>query len=137
VDKADDLKRDLMNENEVDGPIFKIRNDPRITRVGKFLRKYSLDELPQLFNVVKGDMSLVGPRPLPVDQIEHHDLRQFRRLRVRPGITGLWQISGRSDASFRRLLRWDLWYISNWSFWLDISILWQTIPVVLKGKGAY
>jgi exopolysaccharide biosynthesis polyprenyl glycosylphosphotransferase len=128
---------ELKNQNEVDGPIFKIRNDPRITRIGKFLRKYSLDELPQLFNVVIGDMSLVGPRPLPIDQIEKEDLRQLQRLEVRPGITGLWQIRGRSDLSFQRLVKWDVWYINNWSLWLDLRILFQTVPVVLYGRGAY
>jgi exopolysaccharide biosynthesis polyprenyl glycosylphosphotransferase len=124
-------------QNEVDGPIFKIKNDPRTTKIGKFLRKYSLDELPQLFNVLMGDMSLVGPRPLPIDQIEKEDLRQLKRLEVKPGITGLWQIRGRSDISFARLVKWDTWYINNWSFWLDLNILFQTIPVVFKGKGAY
>lgn len=134
---ADQAMEKLRERNEVDGPIFKIRNDPRITRVGRFLRRYSLDELPQIFNVLKGDMSLVGPRPLPIDQIEKEDLRQLKRLGVKPGITGLWQIRGRSDISFQRLLKWDIWYINNWSFWLDFNILLQTIPVVLKGKGAY
>jgi len=134
---ADELLEELKEKNEVDGPIFKIKDDPRITRVGKWLRRYSLDELPQVINVLKGDMSLVGPRPLPIDQIRKEDLRQLKRLEVRPGITGLWQIRGRSDISFKRLLRWDIWYIGNWSFWLDLNILFQTIPVVLKGKGAY
>lgn len=134
---ADKLLDDLKHRNEVDGPIFKIKDDPRVTKIGKILRKFSLDELPQLFNVIKGDMSLVGPRPLPIDQIKKEDLRQLRRLEVRPGITGLWQIRGRSDISFTRLVKWDMWYISNWSFWLDLNILFQTIPVVIKGKGAY
>jgi exopolysaccharide biosynthesis polyprenyl glycosylphosphotransferase len=134
---ADKMIDQLRHQNEVDGPIFKIRGDPRITRVGAFLRRYSLDELPQLINVLRGDMSLVGPRPLPVDQIHKEDLRQLKRLEVRPGITGLWQIRGRSDISFARLVKWDIWYINNWSFWLDLNILFQTIPVVWKGKGAY
>ncbi|HRZ40144.1 MAG TPA: sugar transferase [Candidatus Omnitrophota bacterium] len=134
---ADQMLRDLKKENEVDGPIFKMRNDPRLTRMGRFLRKYSLDELPQLINVLKGEMSLVGPRPFPVDQLEREDVRQLRRLGVRPGITGLWQIKGRSDIPFNRLLRWDTWYINHWSFWLDLNILWQTLPAVIKGKGAY
>ncbi len=134
---AEKIQKEYNENNEVDGPIFKIKKDPRITKAGKFLRKYSLDELPQLINVIKGDMSLVGPRPLPIDQIEKEDLSQLKRLEVRPGITGLWQIRGRSDISFRRLLRWDMWYINNWSFWLDLNILLQTIPVVLKGTGAY
>ncbi|MBF0594471.1 MAG: sugar transferase [Candidatus Omnitrophica bacterium] len=127
----------LKSQNEVDGPIFKIRQDPRVTRIGKFIRKYSLDELPQVFNVLLGDMSLVGPRPLPLDQVEQEDLRQLKRLEVRPGITGLWQVRGRSDLPFHRLIKWDTWYINNWSFGLDISILMETVPVVLKGKGAY
>lgn len=134
---AEKMISQLRHQNEVDGPIFKIREDPRITRIGAFLRRYSLDELPQLINVLRGDMSLVGPRPLPIDQIEKEDLRQLKRLEVKPGITGLWQIRGRSDISFARLVKWDTWYINNWSFWLDLNILFQTIPVVFKGKGAY
>lgn len=137
VQNADQILHQIRHKNEVDGPIFKIKEDPRITQTGKFLRKYSLDELPQLLNVLKGEMSLVGPRPLPIDQIEKEDLRQLQRLEVRPGITGLWQIRGRSDISFSRLVKWDIWYIDNWSFWLDLNILLQTVPVVLKGKGAY
>ena len=137
VVNADALLTQLKEQNEVDGPIFKIKKDPRITRMGAFLRRYSLDELPQIFNVLKGDMSLVGPRPFPIAQVEKEDLRQLRRLGIRPGITGLWQIRGRSDVSFDKLLRWDIWYINNWSFWLDLYILFQTFPVVIKGKGAY
>ncbi len=137
VVNADDLLEDLKNKNEVDGPIFKIRRDPRVTRVGAILRRYSLDELPQIINVIKGDMSLVGPRPLPIEQIEKEDIRQLKRLHIKPGITGLWQIRGRSDVSFERFLRWDIWYINNWSFGLDLYILFQTLPVVIKGKGAY
>ena len=134
---ADRLLEKIKHQNEVDGPIFKMKKDPRITPFGAFLRRYSLDELPQLINVVNGDMSLVGPRPLPIHQVEKEDLRQLKRLDIRPGITGLWQIRGRSDISFQRLIRWDMWYINNWSFWLDFYILTQTLPVVLKGKGAY
>ncbi|MBF0489609.1 MAG: sugar transferase [Candidatus Omnitrophica bacterium] len=137
VINADELLAQLKVKNEVDGPIFKIRKDPRITKVGAFLRKYSLDELPQILNVIFGDMSLVGPRPLPIEQIEKEDLRQLKRLNIRPGITGLWQIRGRSDVSFQRFLRWDIWYINNWSFSLDLYILFQTLPVVIKGRGAY
>lgn len=137
VSNADRMQEQLKHKNEVDGPIFKIRDDPRVTEIGKILRKYSLDELPQLINVLRGDMSLVGPRPFPIEQIEKEDLRQLKRLEVKPGITGLWQIRGRSDISFSRLVRWDIWYINNWSFWLDLNILLQTVPVVLKGKGAY
>lgn len=134
---AHELQETLKAQNEVDGPIFKIKSDPRVTEFGKILRKYSLDELPQLINVLIGEMSLVGPRPFPIEQIEKEDLRQLKRLEVKPGITGLWQIRGRSDISFSRLIKWDIWYINNWSFWLDINILLQTIPVVVKGKGAY
>jgi exopolysaccharide biosynthesis polyprenyl glycosylphosphotransferase len=137
VSNADELLPQLKDKNEVDGPIFKIKKDPRVTRMGAFLRRYSLDELPQILNVLKGDMSLVGPRPFPISQVEKEDLRQLRRLGIRPGITGLWQIRGRSDVSFDKLLRWDIWYIKNWSFWLDLYILFQTFPVVLRGKGAY
>ncbi len=137
IANADEHLNGLRQHNEVSGPIFKMKCDPRLTKIGKFLRKYSLDELPQLLNVIKGDMSLVGPRPLPIEQVEKEDLRQLRRLDVRPGITGLWQIRGRSDVSFERLVRWDIWYISNWSFSLDLYILFYTIPVVFKGMGAY
>ncbi len=137
VTNADELLTQLKHKNEVDGPIFKIKRDPRITHVGAYLRRFSLDELPQILNVLKGDMSLVGPRPFPIHQVEKEDLRQLRRLGIRPGITGLWQIRGRSDVSFDKLLRWDIWYINNWSFWLDLYILFQTIPVVIRGKGAY
>jgi len=137
VPGADKMIEDIKHKNEMDGPIFKIKDDPRVTLVGRFLRKYSLDECPQIINVLRGEMSLVGPRPLPIEQIEKEDLRQLKRLGVRPGITGLWQIRGRNDISFNRLVKWDIWYINNWSFWLDMNILLQTIPVVLKGKGAY
>jgi exopolysaccharide biosynthesis polyprenyl glycosylphosphotransferase len=137
VQNADELLKELKTRNEVDGPIFKIKRDPRVTRMGVFLRKYSLDELPQILNVINGEMSLVGPRPLPIEQVEREDFRQLKRLDIRPGITGLWQIRGRSDLSFQRLVKWDIWYINNWSFWLDLHILLQTIPVVFKGKGAY
>ncbi len=137
VADADQRLNALKAKNEVDGPIFKIRKDPRVTGCGKILRKYSLDELPQLFNVLTGDMSLVGPRPLPIDQVECEDFKQLKRLEVRPGITGLWQVRGRSDLPFHRLIKWDTWYVNNWSFWLDIIIIFETIPVVFKGKGAY
>ncbi len=134
---ADKELEQLKNKNDVDGPIFKMKDDPRITPVGRWMRRYSIDEFPQLFNVFLGHMSLVGPRPLPIEQIRKEDLRQLRRLDVRPGITGLWQIRGRSDISFARLVKWDMWYINNWSLWLDLNILFQTVPVVIKGKGAY
>src|SRR3989338_7958948 len=135
VQDAEQTLEKIRHKNEVDGPIFKIKKDPRVTKFGCFLRRYSLDELPQLFNVIQGDMSLVGPRPLPIEQIEKEDLRQLKRLKVRPGMTGLWQIRGRSDISFVRLLRWDIWYMDKWSFWLDLYILAQTIPVVFRGRS--
>jgi exopolysaccharide biosynthesis polyprenyl glycosylphosphotransferase len=137
VDGADKQKASLRERSEVKGPIFKMRNDPRVTKIGRFLRRYSLDELPQLFNVFKGDMSLVGPRPPTPDEVKEYDVWQMRRLDVRPGITCLWQVRGRSDLSFYKWVKWDLWYIDNWSFGLDFIILLWTIPVVLKRKGAY
>lgn len=135
--EAEESRNKILHLNEVSGPIFKIRNDPRVTRVGKFLRKYSLDELPQFFNVLKGDMSFVGPRPpLPCEVAEYEDW-QLRRLSVMPGITCLWQVSGRSKLSFEDWMKLDLDYIDSQSLWLDIRILLKTIPAVLSGEGAY
>jgi exopolysaccharide biosynthesis polyprenyl glycosylphosphotransferase len=134
---ADKKREELKSKNEVDGPIFKIKQDPRVTHLGRFLRKYSFDELPQIFNVLAGQMSLVGPRPFIVAEVDQEDLKQLKRLQVRPGITGLWQVKGRNDLPFEQLIKWDTWYINNWSFTLDLEILFETIPVVLKGKGAY
>jgi exopolysaccharide biosynthesis polyprenyl glycosylphosphotransferase len=128
----------LEHLNEAAGPVFKIRNDPRITGVGKFLRRFSVDELPQLLNVLKGEMSLVGPRPLPVRDIERIEVQWHkRRLSMQPGVTGLWQVSGRSDVSFDHWVRMDLEYIDKWSLALDLKILLKTIPAVLRGSGAY
>ena len=119
------------------GPVFKIKDDPRITRVGRLLRKTSIDELPQLINVVKGDMSLVGPRPLPLRDYRGFDQDwQRRRFSVRPGITCLWQVNGRSDVSFENWMKLDMSYIDSWSLWLDIQILVKTIPAVIRGSGA-
>jgi exopolysaccharide biosynthesis polyprenyl glycosylphosphotransferase len=127
----------LEHENEATGALFKIRDDPRVTRVGRFLRRYSLDELPQVLNVLRGDMSLVGPRPLPVrDFLKLQDWHRKRYL-VLPGMTGLWQVSGRIALSFDDLVRLDFYYLENWSVWLDISILAKTVPAVLGSKGAY
>jgi exopolysaccharide biosynthesis polyprenyl glycosylphosphotransferase len=134
---AERLQKELEHLNEVKGAAFKIRNDPRITPIGKFLRKTSIDELPQLFNVLKGDMSLVGPRPLPVrDYKNFHEDWHRRRFSVRPGITCLWQIGGRSDLDFNKWMELDILYIDHWSLWLDVKILLRTIPVVLQNKGA-
>lgn len=135
---AEQLQHELAAMNEMSGPVFKLGNDPRITSFGKWLRKSSLDELPQLFNVLRGEMSLVGPRPLPVDEVRRfNDLAHRRRLSVKPGITCLWQVSGRNEISdFRDWVRLDLQYIDNWSIWLDLVILLRTIPVVLLGTGA-
>jgi exopolysaccharide biosynthesis polyprenyl glycosylphosphotransferase len=138
VSDAEQLKKELEQYNEMSGPVFKVTNDPRVTPIGKFLRKTSFDEWPQLWNVLKGEMSLVGPRPLPVDEVERFDdLAHRRRLSVKPGLTCLWQVSGRNNVSdFRDWVRLDLEYIDNWSLWLDFKILARTIPVVLTGAGA-
>ncbi|WP_431932096.1 sugar transferase [Nonomuraea jabiensis] len=134
---AERLKRALLDENEFDGVLFKIRNDPRITRVGAFLRKYSLDELPQLLNVLRGEMSLVGPRPPLPEEVGQYGADVRRRLVVKPGMTGLWQVSGRSDLSWEESVRLDLRYVENWSLILDLQILWKTWSVVTRGEGAY
>jgi len=138
VTNAEQLKHELAAMNEMSGPVFKVTNDPRVTRVGRFLRKYSLDELPQFFNVLRGEMSLVGPRPLPVDEVKRfYDLAHRRRLSVRPGLTCLWQVSGRNNVSdFKDWVRLDLEYIDHWSLWLDIKILLRTLPAVFAGTGA-
>ena len=137
VPDAERRMKEVEHMNEVSGPVFKIKNDPRITPIGKFLRKTSIDELPQLFNVLKGDMSLVGPRPLPVRDYEgFNEDWQRRRFSVRPGITCLWQVGGRSSVSFEQWMELDLNYIDEWSLWLDFQILLRTIPAVLRGSGA-
>jgi exopolysaccharide biosynthesis polyprenyl glycosylphosphotransferase len=128
---------ELMPANDFDGVLFKIRRDPRITAIGAKLRKYSIDEVPQLINVVRGEMSLVGPRPaLPSEAAKYAD-HVHRRLVVKPGITGMWQVNGRSDLSWEETVRLDLRYVENWSFALDLQILWKTVSVVLRGSGAY
>jgi exopolysaccharide biosynthesis polyprenyl glycosylphosphotransferase len=134
---ADRLLPTIRQHNEASGPLFKMRADPRVTRVGRVLRRLSLDELPQLFNVLKGEMSLVGPRPPIPSEVEQYEDWQHGRLRAMPGITGLWQVSGRSEVPFHDMVRLDLHYIRNWSLGLDLEILWRTIPAVLTSRGAY
>ena len=136
VTNADDLKDKIRHMNEREGPFFKIERDPRITRVGRFLRKYSLDELPQLWDVLRGEMSLVGPRPHPLDDYQQYTLEHLRRLDVTPGITGLWQIMARKDPSFEKALALDNQYIETWSFLADMQILLKTIPSLIKGAGS-
>jgi exopolysaccharide biosynthesis polyprenyl glycosylphosphotransferase len=138
VTNAEQYRHELEAMNEMSGPVFKLTKDPRVTPIGKTLRKYSLDELPQLWNVFLGEMSLVGPRPLPVDEVKRFsDLAHRRRLSVKPGLTCLWQIGGRNKISdFKDWVRLDLEYIDNWSLWLDLKILLYTIPAVLRGTGA-
>ena len=136
VPNADELKITLSKKNEMVGPVFKIKDDPRITKVGLFLRKYSLDESIQFFSVLKGDMSLVGPRPAGPIELEGYKEWQKRRLSVMPGLTGPWQVSGRNKINhFDDWVRLDLKYIDNWSLWLDIKILFKTIPAAFSGTG--
>ena len=137
VADAADRQSELERANEVGGPLFKIRDDPRVTRVGRVLRRFSIDEIPQVLNVLRGEMSLVGPRPLPVRDYLLLDDWHRRRYRVLPGMTGLWQISGRSSLTFDDLVRLDFYYLENWSVWLDITILAKTVPAVLSRRGAY
>jgi lipopolysaccharide/colanic/teichoic acid biosynthesis glycosyltransferase len=137
VSGAAERQDELEPENEASGALFKIRDDPRVTRVGRLLRRFSLDELPQLWNVLRGEMSLVGPRPLPLRDFQRLEAWHRKRYLVLPGMTGLWQISGRSGLSFDDLVRLDFTYIENWSIWLDITILARTIPAVLSRRGAY
>ncbi|MCP5028344.1 MAG: sugar transferase [Actinomycetia bacterium] len=137
VPGAEALLTDLADQNEADGPLFKMKDDPRVTRVGGFLRKTSLDELPQLWNVIRNEMSLVGPRPAMADEVEQWSPELHGRLRVKPGITGMWQVSGRSEASFAEYVRLDLYYVDNWSLLVDTAILLKTIPAVAFSRGAY
>jgi lipopolysaccharide/colanic/teichoic acid biosynthesis glycosyltransferase len=138
VTNAEQLKHELAKLNEMSGPVFKVTNDPRVTPIGRFLRKWSIDELPQLWNVFRGEMSLVGPRPLPVDEVARFDdMAHRRRLSVKPGLTCLWQVSGRNNVTdFKEWVRLDLHYIDNWSLWLDLKILLRTVPAVFSGAGA-
>jgi exopolysaccharide biosynthesis polyprenyl glycosylphosphotransferase len=138
VSDAEQRKHEIERLNEMAGPVFKVSNDPRVTPIGRFIRKWSIDELPQLINVLRGEMSLVGPRPLPLDEVKRFDdLAHRRRLSVKPGLTCLWQVMGRNQISdFKEWVRLDLQYIDNWSFWLDLQILAKTIPAVFRGTGA-
>ena len=133
---ADRLREDLAHLNEREGVLFKISNDPRVTKIGALLRKYSLDELPQLFNVFVGDMSLVGPRPPMAAEVEQYDLAHLRRLDVLPGMTGLWQVEARQDPSFDSYISLDTAYVENWNLLLDLRILARTIGVVVGGTGS-
>ena len=134
---AEQRREHLMNSNESDGVLFKLRNDPRVTAIGAHMRRLSIDELPQLFNVFLGDMSLVGPRPALQSETDRYADHVRRRLVVKPGLTGLWQVNGRSDLSWDESVRLDLRYVENWSFMLDLQILWKTISVMARGSGAY
>jgi exopolysaccharide biosynthesis polyprenyl glycosylphosphotransferase len=136
VHNAEKMKQDLTAMNERDGVLFKVKNDPRVTRLGRMLRKYSLDELPQFLNVLRGEMSIVGPRPPIASEVEKYELEHMRRLEVLPGLTGLWQVQARHDPSFAKYIALDTAYVENWSFWLDVRILLQTANVVLRGTGS-
>lgn len=137
VVNADELKAELMDQNEGTGPMFKMKRDPRVTPIGRYLRKFSLDEIPNLWNVLRGEMSLVGPRPAIPEEVYQYEPWHRRRLEVTPGVTGLWQATGRSDSSFDEYVRLDIYYAEHWSVWLDLRILLATIPSVLRGRGAY
>ena len=134
--KAEEVLEKLSKRNEVDGPVFKLKNDPRLTAFGKFIRKTSLDELPQFLNVLKGQMSLVGPRPPLPKEVEKYNKFQRRRLGVKPGITGLWQVSGRSDITFDEWVKLDAFYIEHWSMWLDMKIIFKTMFKMLNDHSA-
>jgi len=131
------MQKKLKHLDETSGPVFKIQDDPRLTKFGKFLRRSTLDELPQLINVLTGEMSLVGPRPPIPSEVEKYDTWQRRRLSMKPGMTCIWQISGRSEIPFGKWMEMDLEYIDNWSLWLDFKILIRTIPAILSRKGAW
>jgi exopolysaccharide biosynthesis polyprenyl glycosylphosphotransferase len=136
IDGAEDKLWEIKHLNEMGGPVFKMRNDPRVTRLGRVLRKFSIDEIPQAWNVLKGEMSIVGPRAPLLEEVQHYTTKQRRRLSVKPGITCLWQVSGRNDIDFSRWMELDLEYIDTWSFWLDIRIMLRTIPAVFSARGA-
>lgn len=137
ISNADDLLEKLRSQNDIEGAMFKMKNDPRITRVGHFIRKYSLDELPQLINVIKGDMSIVGPRPPLPSEVEQYTDYDKQRLMVTPGATGMWQVGGRNDVDFDTMVKLDLTYIKNRSVWLDLKIMFETIKIMVRPNGAY
>jgi len=137
VTNADELLDQVAEMNESSGPLFKMRNDPRLTRVGRLIRRYSIDELPQLINVLQGEMSLIGPRPNLPSEVDHYQEWMTKRLSVSPGLTGLWQVSGRSDLTFDEMVMLDIYYVENWSMGLDLSILLRSIPAVVQARGAY
>jgi exopolysaccharide biosynthesis polyprenyl glycosylphosphotransferase len=132
---AEQMRDGLLDDNESDGPLFKIRDDPRVTRVGRMLRRFSIDELPQLFNVVRGKMSLVGPRPFVIYEDDKIDGWARRRLDLTPGITGLWQVLGRNDIEYDEMVKLDYLYVTNWSLWWDIKLLLRTVPIVVGRDG--
>jgi exopolysaccharide biosynthesis polyprenyl glycosylphosphotransferase len=135
---AEERKKELLDKNELEGAVFKIKDDPRVTRIGKFMRKFSLDELPQFINVFRGDMSLVGTRPPTPEEVSNYQKWHYRRMSIRPGLTGLWQVSGRNKIqNFNEIVRLDLKYIDSWSIWLDIQILFKTLFVLFQGDAAY
>lgn len=134
---AEAVLKKLEEQNEADGPVFKMKDDPRVTRVGKFIRKYSIDELLQLVNILKGDMSIVGPRPALPNEVEEYDDFAKQRLAVKPGLTCFWQVMGRSDIGFDEWMQLDVKYIREMNLWLDIKLILLTIPAILKGDGAY
>src|SRR5471032_752625 len=136
VINAEALKDSLAKANEQSGPVFKMRNDPRVTGIGRFIRKYSIDELPQLVNVLRGDMSLVGPRPPLPSEVARYEAWQRRRLSVRPGLTCVWQVSGRNQISFEQWMMLDMRYIDHWTFLEDLRLILRTVPIVLTGRGA-
>jgi lipopolysaccharide/colanic/teichoic acid biosynthesis glycosyltransferase len=136
VINAEKLRKKLLSKNEMSGPVFKIKKDPRITKIGAWLRKTSIDELPQLINILRGEMSLVGPRPPLPAEVARYNRWQRRKLSVKPGLTCLWQINGRNHVDFDDWMKLDIEYIDNWSIWLDTKILVKTVPAVMKGSGA-
>jgi exopolysaccharide biosynthesis polyprenyl glycosylphosphotransferase len=137
VDGAEGMKKDLEKMSELRGPVFKIKSDPRVISIGRILRRTSFDELPQLINIFKGEMSLVGPRPPLPEEVEKYEEWQRRRLFMKPGLTCLWQISGRSEVDFDKWMKLDMDYVDQWSLWLDIKILLKTVPAVIRAKGAF